>query len=49
MMEKEITISAREKDIKAVETAAKSAADEFEKAAGFKVNFKVDGELAAGR
>lgn len=47
-MEKEITISARPVDQKLVETAAKSAAAEFEKAAGFEVKYTVDTELAAG-
>lgn len=48
MMEKEVKVSARPKDLDLVKTAAKEAAAQFEKEAGFAVKVEVDGELAAG-
>lgn len=48
MMEKDIKVSGRAKDLSLVQSAAKSAAAAFEKEAGFAVKVEVDGELAAG-
>lgn len=48
MMEKDVKISARAKDVAVAQKAAKDAAAEFEKQAGYAVKVEVDGELAAG-
>jgi V-type H+-transporting ATPase subunit E len=48
MMEKDVKISGRAKDLSLVQKAAKDAAAEFEKSAGYPVKVEVDGELAAG-
>lgn len=45
LMEKDIKVSGRPKDQKLLETAAKDAAEEFEKNAGFKVHLEVNDEL----
>ncbi|ORY54171.1 ATPase V1 A1 complex subunit E [Leucosporidium creatinivorum] len=46
IMEKDIKISGRKKDVKLVKKAAEEAASEFEKEAGWPVKFAVDEELA---
>jgi hypothetical protein len=51
LMEKDLIIRARKADVEIVEKAAKDAAAEFEKAAGFSVETEVDldGPLSAQR
>lgn len=47
-MEKDIKISGRKKDEKLLETAAKTASEEFEKAAGYAIKYSVETDLAEG-
>ncbi|GAA5986020.1 hypothetical protein JCM11641_004903 [Rhodosporidiobolus odoratus] len=45
LMEKDIKVSGRPKDKAVLEKAAKQAAEEFEKEAGYKISLEVDDEL----